>query len=173
LGSLVLLLALPVAVLTQVVFDSGSGMAIHVALAVGCVLVSLSTFYFGTPRWPAWVGSASAGAFAAIFLVQGGWAGFLLGTMAVTFWYSWMFNRTGGSVLITLISHAAQGTITIGGLWSVGADFARANLLLGILASAVAIGLVVFDRKAWRGPAATGTKPQAVSPRGAAPAATA
>ncbi len=97
--------------------------------------------------------------------------GFLLGTMAVTFWYSWMFNRTGGSVLITLISHAAQGTITIGGLWSVGADFARANLLLGILASAVAIGLVVFDRKAWRGPAATSTTtPQAVPPRGAAPA---
>jgi membrane protease YdiL (CAAX protease family) len=37
--------------------------------------------------------------------------GFLLGTMAVTFWYTWMFNHTGGSVLITLLSHAAQGTI--------------------------------------------------------------
>ena len=99
--------------------------------------------------------------------------GFLLGTMAVTFWYTWMFNRTGGSVLITLLSHAVQGTITIGGLWSVGADFARANLLFGVVASLVAVGLVVLDRKAWSAPApfeAT-TPPQAIPPRGAAPAA--
>jgi uncharacterized protein len=81
--------------------------------------------------------------------------GFLLGTVAVTFWYTWMFNRTGGSVLITLVSHAVQGTITIGGLWSAGADFARANLLFSVVASAVAIGLVVFDWKAWRSPAPT------------------
>ena len=78
--------------------------------------------------------------------------GFLLGTMAVTFWYTWLFNHTGGSVLMTIISHGVQGTITIGGLWSVGADFARANLITGLVLLAVAIGLVVFDRKAWRGP---------------------
>ena len=81
--------------------------------------------------------------------------GFLLGTVAVTFWYTWLFNHTGGSVLITLVSHAVQGTITIGGLWSAGADFARANLLFSVVASAVAIGLVVFDWKAWRSPAPT------------------
>jgi uncharacterized protein len=99
--------------------------------------------------------------------------GFLLGTMAVTFWYTWMFNHTGGSVLITLISHAAQGTIQIGALWSVGADFAQANLLFGIVSSAVAIGLVVFDWKAWRAPApapAT-TTPPVMPPREAAPVA--
>jgi hypothetical protein len=98
--------------------------------------------------------------------------GFLLGTMAVTFWYTWLFNHTGGSVLMTLISHGVQGTITIGGLWSVGADFARANLITGIVLLAVAIGLVVFDRKAWRAPAAPETTtPQAIPPEGAAPAA--
>jgi hypothetical protein len=70
LGSIVLLLALPIAVLTQVLLGSGSGIAIHLALAVGCVLVSLSAFDFGTPKWLAWVGCVSAGAFAAIFLVQ-------------------------------------------------------------------------------------------------------
>jgi uncharacterized protein len=99
--------------------------------------------------------------------------GFLLGTMAVTFWYTWMFNHTGGSVLITLISHAAQGTIQIGALWSVGADFAQANLLFGIVSGAVAIGLVVFDWKAWRAPApapAT-TTPPVMPPREAAPVA--
>ena len=97
--------------------------------------------------------------------------GFLLGTFAVTFWYTWLFNHTGGSVLMTLIAHAAQGTITIGGFWSLGADFARANLLTGVVWLAVAIGLVVFDRKAWRGPAAAETTtPEAVPPRAAAPA---
>src|SRR5215207_9934264 len=98
--------------------------------------------------------------------------GFLLGTMAVTFWYTWLFNHTGGSVLMTLIAHAAQGTITIGGLWSLGADFARANLLTGVVWLVVAIGLVVFDWKAWRtpAPAEATTPPQAMPSRGAAPA---
>jgi uncharacterized protein len=97
--------------------------------------------------------------------------GFLLGTFAVTFWYTWLFNHTGGSVLMTLIAHAAQGTITIGGFWSLGTDFARANLLTGVVWSAVAIGLVVFDWKAWSGsaPQEATTPPQAMAPREAAP----
>src|SRR5918998_3335551 len=97
--------------------------------------------------------------------------GFLLGSFAVTFFYTWLFNHTGGSVLMTIVSHAAQGTIQIGALWSVGAaDFAQANLIFGLVTSVVAIGLVVFDRKAWRAPAApeTTTPPQAMLPRGAA-----
>ena len=69
-GSLVLLLALPIAVLTQVLLGGGSGIAIHLALAAGCGLVSLSAFDFGTARWLAWIGCVSMGAFAAIFLVQ-------------------------------------------------------------------------------------------------------
>src|SRR5919202_540319 len=95
-----------------------------------------------------------------LFLEEGGLqpsiiVGFLLGTLAVTFWYTWLFNRTGGSVLMTLVSHAAQGTITIGGLWSAGADFAQANLLNGVVLCVVAIGLVVFDWQFWRSPAPT------------------
>ncbi len=42
LGAIVLLLALPIAVLTQVLVGSGSGTAMHFALAVGCVFVSFS-----------------------------------------------------------------------------------------------------------------------------------
>jgi membrane protease YdiL (CAAX protease family) len=98
--------------------------------------------------------------------------GFLLGSFAVTFFYTWLFNHTGGSVLMTIVSHAVQGTITIGGMWSAGADFAQANLLNGVVFSVVAIGLVVFDRKAWRSPApaeAMTPPPQAIPPRGAAP----
>jgi uncharacterized protein len=98
--------------------------------------------------------------------------GYLLGSLAVTFWYTWLFNRTGGSALMTLVSHAAQGTITIGGLWSAGADFAQANLLNGVVLSVVAIGLVVLDWQFWRSPAPVqATTVPSVPPRGAAPAA--
>ncbi len=112
-----------------------------------------------------------------LFLEEGGLqpsflVGFLLGTVVVTFWYSWLFNHTGGSVLITLIAHATQGTITIGGFWSAGSDLAQANLLFGVVASAVAIGLVVFDRKAWRAPApAPATTVPSIPPGRATPAA--
>jgi membrane protease YdiL (CAAX protease family) len=96
--------------------------------------------------------------------------GFLLGSFAVTFFYTWLFNHTGGSVLMTIVSHAAQGAIQIGALWPAGADFAQAMLLNSVVLSVVAIGLVVFDRKAWRAPAASETTPpQAMAPR-AAPA---
>jgi hypothetical protein len=70
-GSIVLVLALPIAVLTQVLLGSGSSLAMHVMLTVGCTLIALSAFDFGTPRWVAWVGRAAAGAFAAIFVLQG------------------------------------------------------------------------------------------------------
>ena len=93
-----------------------------------------------------------------LFLEEGGLqpsiiVGYLLGSFAVTFWYTWLFNCTGGSVLMTIVSHAAQGTITIGGLWPAGADFAQANLLNGVVLIVVAIGLLVFDWQFWRGPA--------------------
>lgn len=70
-GSIVLVLALPTAVLTQVLLGSGSSLSMHVMLTVGCTLIALSAFDFGTPRWVAWVGRAAAGAFAAIFVLQG------------------------------------------------------------------------------------------------------
>ena len=59
----------------------------------------------------------------------------------------------------------------IGALWSASADFAQAMLLNSVVLSVLAIGLVVFDRKAWLGPAAAETTtPEAVPPRAAAPA---
>jgi membrane protease YdiL (CAAX protease family) len=98
--------------------------------------------------------------------------GGVVGTVAVTFWYTWLFNRTGGSVLLTLVSHAAQGTIQTGVFWSASADVAQAYVVYGVVAIAVAIGLVVFDRKAWRGPAAAETTtPPVMPPKGAAPVA--
>jgi hypothetical protein len=40
-----------------------------------------------------------------------------LATIAVTFWYAWLFNHASGSALLTLIAHAANGTIETSTLW--------------------------------------------------------
>jgi hypothetical protein len=89
--------------------------------------------------------------------------GGLVTTVAVTFWYNWLFNRTGGSVLLVILAHNIEGSIQYELGW----------IVMGVWC-AVAIGLVVFDWKAWRGPAAAETTtplPQAIPPRGAAPGA--
>jgi hypothetical protein len=86
--------------------------------------------------------------------------GGLLTTMAVTFWYAWLFNHTRGSILLVVAAHSVEGSIQAGG-W----------IYMGVWL-AVAIGLVVFDRKAWLGPAPEeATAPTlAAPPRGATPA---
>ena len=60
----------------------------------------------------------------------------------MTFWYSWLFNHTGGSILLLVIAHDVEGSIQYELGW----------IVMGVWL-AVAIGLVVFDRKAWRAPA--------------------
>jgi membrane protease YdiL (CAAX protease family) len=77
----------------------------------------------------------------------------LLATFAVTFWYAWLFNRTGGSVLMTIVAHSTQGSIQISALWAAEAAAARVILLEAVVWSVVAIGLVIFDWRFWRGPA--------------------
>jgi uncharacterized protein len=78
--------------------------------------------------------------------------GDILGTLGVTLWYTWFFNHTGGSVLMTIVAHATEGTIQTEGFWSAGAAAARMSLLYGAVWCAVAIVLVVFDWRSWRGP---------------------
>jgi hypothetical protein len=39
----------------------------------------------------------------------------LVTTMAVTFWYAWLFNHTPGSVLMVAVAHAVEGSIQAGG----------------------------------------------------------
>ncbi len=98
------------------------------------------------------------------FLEEGGLqpsilVGGLVATMAVTFWYTWLFNHTGGSILLVVVAHSVEGSIQAGG-W----------IYMGVWL-AVAIGLVVFDRKAWRAPAPVPARTVPSMPtRGAAPA---
>jgi membrane protease YdiL (CAAX protease family) len=71
-------------------------------------------------------------------------------TFAITFVYVWLFNRTGGSVLMTLVFHVAQGTVTYAALGFTGAHAARMDWITGSLWCVIAAGVVVLDRKAWR-----------------------
>ena len=79
-------------------------------------------------------------------------------TVAATFFYNWLFNRTGGSVLLVILAHDLEGSIQYEIGW----------IVMGVWC-VVAIGLVVFDWKAWRGlaPARATTPPQATPPKGA------
>jgi CAAX protease family protein len=100
------------------------------------------------------------------FLEEGGLqpsllVGGLVTTMAVTFWYAWLFNHTRGGVLLVVVAHSVEGSIQ-----------AEIGWIYMCVWSAVAIGLVVFDWKAWRGPApAPATTVLSVPPAEATPAA--
>jgi membrane protease YdiL (CAAX protease family) len=69
-----------------------------------------------------------------------------VGTVAVTFWYAWLFNRAGGSALITLIAHAAEGAVNTADLWPSGADATRETWLYVAVWATVATGLVIAQR---------------------------
>jgi membrane protease YdiL (CAAX protease family) len=71
-------------------------------------------------------------------------------TFAITLVYVWLFNRTGGSVLMTMVFHVAQGTVSYAALGFTGADAARMDLLTGVQWGVLAVGVIVLDRAAWR-----------------------
>jgi uncharacterized protein len=78
----------------------------------------------------------------------------LLGPIAFAFVATWVFNHTGGSVLMILIMHATEGTLgLLAGAVFVGAALAQLAWVGVAVWFVVAIGLVIFDWKAWRGPA--------------------
>ncbi|MEA2348996.1 MAG: protease family protein [Thermoleophilaceae bacterium] len=74
----------------------------------------------------------------------------LIGTFASTFFYCWIFNHTGGSVLLTLIAHSADGLITPGFLHYSGTDLVTWSTAYVGAWVLVALGIVAFDRQGWR-----------------------
>ena len=92
---------------------------------------------------------------------------FLLTTVAVTFFYTWLFIHTGGSVLMTIVAHAAEGTIGrefTGTNGFVGADETRWILLYTAGWCIVALALIVFDRQLWRGRSGRSVERMGASP---------
>jgi hypothetical protein len=70
-AALGMLLAIPVALAFQAILGDGAETVLHLAVGTGCVLLAAAAFDFGLPRWAGWIGFVSAGAFGAIFLLQG------------------------------------------------------------------------------------------------------
>ena len=67
----VLLLALPLALLYQLLGGTRVEVVIHALLALGATLLALAVFDFRAPRWITLVGAIAIGALALIFLTQG------------------------------------------------------------------------------------------------------
>lgn len=71
-------------------------------------------------------------------------------TFAITFLYVWLFNRTDGSVLLTLLFHNSQGTFTMGSFGFTGADAARVELVYFMVVVLAVLGTIALDRQAWQ-----------------------
>jgi uncharacterized protein len=71
-------------------------------------------------------------------------------TVVVTFWYAWLFNRTGGSVLLPLIAHVTEGCVNTQALWPAGPNADREEWTWLIAWALLVIALLIFDRKSWR-----------------------
>ena len=80
---------------------------------------------------------------------------FLLGSVGITFMYTWIYNHTGGSVLMTIIAHAAQGVIAFAALGFIGSEETRAVAIFTAVIVLVAVGLVAYDWRFWRSQAPT------------------
>jgi uncharacterized protein len=77
----------------------------------------------------------------------------LVTTVAVTFFYTWLYNHTGASVFMTIVAHAAEGTITgelVGKDGFVGSYETRFAVLYTCGWCVVVLALLVLDRPAWR-----------------------
>ena len=71
-------------------------------------------------------------------------------TFAITFLYVWLFNRTGGSVLLTFLFHNSQGTFTMGSFGFTGSDAGRAELIYFVVVVLTVLATLALDRRAWR-----------------------
>jgi uncharacterized protein len=73
----------------------------------------------------------------------------LITTMAVTYWYTWLFNRSGGSSLLPLVAHNVEGLLPAGSWTYYTAVWV-----------ALALVLILADRHRWltRAPAAASTE---------------
>jgi membrane protease YdiL (CAAX protease family) len=70
-------------------------------------------------------------------------------TLAVTFWYAWLFNHASGSALLTLIAHGTEGGVETNSLWGPGADLERLNYVYAAVWCLVALTLLALSRRFW------------------------
>ena len=69
-AAVTMLLSLPLAVASVALGENAPDIVVHVVLATGMLLFVRAVFDFALPRWINMIGALSAGAFAAVFLLQ-------------------------------------------------------------------------------------------------------
>jgi hypothetical protein len=69
-AAVILLLAVPLALGSQILVDGSAEFVLHLVVGTGCIALALAMFDFGLPRWVDLLGAAAAGAFGSIFLLQ-------------------------------------------------------------------------------------------------------
>ena len=70
-AAVIVLLTVPVAIGVALAAGGGAEPIIHFGIGTGMLLLAVAAFDFGLPRWVAWYGALTAGAFGGIFLLQG------------------------------------------------------------------------------------------------------
>ena len=135
LASVVLVLALPVAILIQALLGSGASLTMHVALTVGCILLSLSAFDFETPAWVAWVGRVASGVFAAIFLLQA--ASELIRNDSISYFALQVLGNWPERVLVTLLVFWLVAVLLSGSRGK--------TRILGFVAMAAVVGVDAYN----------------------------
>lgn len=73
----------------------------------------------------------------------------VLTTAACTVVFAWLFNRSGGSVLIPLIAHVVEGTTRVTALWPADADIVQAKVWYSASWASIALALLLLDRRSW------------------------
>ena len=90
------------------------------------------------------VGLLAAGWHLPIFLVGAASPIEILAPFGLGIVSCWVYNRTSGSLLLSIMLHAADGIFQIGSFGFVGADAERMVLLYGGLWFAMALGIVIL-----------------------------
>lgn len=72
-----------------------------------------------------------------------------LGTLAVIIWYSWLFNHSGGSALLTLIAPSVEGLVHPQLFWTDPAVASQATSVYAAAWCLTALVLVVVDPEFW------------------------
>ena len=70
-GAGILLLGVPIALLSSILFDAGASAILHIALGASFLLIASAVFDFQLPPWMNWVGGAGIAAAGVVFLLQG------------------------------------------------------------------------------------------------------
>jgi len=134
-AAVVLLLTIPIAALYQMLVGDRAETVVHAGLALGSALLSLAVFDFRTARWVTWIGSASTGALAAIFLLQA--VSELMQNHSLTYLAFQVFGQWLEGSLIDLFTFWCVAMLLI--------DSGGKTRILGFVAMSIAAGVKVYS----------------------------